>query len=171
MSSIAYYVTGHGYGHAVRSSRVALKLQQARPGIKIHVRTTAPEWLFHAPVTHSPAALDTGMIQRDSLALDLDATLRACHKLRADSPRLIQQELNFLRAHRVGLILGDIPALCFEIADRANVPAVAITNFTWSWIYRAYLNDSPGFLPIIEEMEVSYRKAALALTLPYAARL
>jgi UDP:flavonoid glycosyltransferase YjiC (YdhE family) len=171
LNSIAYYITGHGYGHAVRASQVALKLQEMRPSVEIHIRTTAPEWLFHTPTSYSPAAFDVGMIQRDSLATDLPATLRACHKLHADAPQIIQREISFLRAHHVDLILGDIPPLCFEIADGAKIPSIAITNFTWNWIYRAYLNDFPGFLRLVEEMEAFYRKATFALILPFASQL
>jgi hypothetical protein len=108
------------------------------------------------------------MIQRDSLAMDLRATLQACRELYADSSGIIQREITFLRTHHVDLILGDIPPLCFEIADHARIPSVAVTNFTWNWIYRTYLNDFPGFLRIVEEIETLYKKATCALTLPYA---
>ena len=50
MRSILYYVTGHGYGHAVRSNQVIRALQEAAPGLLVHVRSTAPEWLFEAPI-------------------------------------------------------------------------------------------------------------------------
>jgi L-arabinokinase len=76
-----------------------------------------------------------------------------------------------LHRQRIELIVGDIPALAFEIADRAAIPSIAITNFSWSWIYRAYLEKYRGFLPLIEKMEAFYRKASLALALPYACDL
>lgn len=99
--------------------------------------------------------------------MDLDGTLRACQSLHKSVPRLIEQETNFVREHQIRLILGDIPPLCFEIAMRASVDSVAIANFTWSEIYRAYIKNCPGFKPLIEEMEGFYRNATLALTLPY----
>ena len=99
--------------------------------------------------------------------MDLDGTLRACQSLHKSVPRLIEQETNFVREHQIRLILGDIPPLCFEIAMRASVGSVAIANFTWSEIYRAYIKNCPGFKPLIEEMEGFYRNATLALTLPY----
>ena len=104
---------------------------------------------------------------KDSLEMDLDGTLRACQSLHNSVPRVIEQETNFVREHQIRLILGDIPPLCFEIAMRASVDSVAIANFTWSEIYRAYIKNCPGFKPLIEEMEGFYRNATLALTLPY----
>ncbi len=167
MSSILYYITGHGYGHAVRSSQVIRSLHQLRPGLKIHVRTTAPEWLFPTSVLHTRQSIDVGIAQRDSLQMDLEATLHGCRALQAKTAGLIDEELTFVRDNQVRLIVGDIPPLCFEIAARASIPSVAVTNFTWNTIYRAYLEDYPDFALFIEEMEAFYGKATVALTLPY----
>lgn len=167
MSSILYYITGHGYGHAVRSSQVIRSLQQLRPDLKIHVRTTAPKWLFPPSVIHTRQSIDVGIAQRDSLDMDLEGTLNACRALQAKTAGLVDEELAFVRDHQVRLIAGDIPPLCFEIAARASIPSVAITNFTWNAIYRAYLENYPEFAPFIEDMEAFYGKATVALTLPY----
>jgi len=115
--------------------------------------------------------MDIGIIQKDSLAMELAATLRSCRELHEQAPSLIQSELAFLQQHRIALIASDIPPLAFEVAAQAMIPSIAITNFAWSWIYRAYLDRFPAFLPLIEEMETFYRKATLAMTLPYACDL
>jgi Glycosyl transferase family 1 len=167
LSSILYYITGHGYGHAVRSSQVIRSLNKASRELNVYVRTTAPEWLFLNRSFQSRQAIDVGIIQGDSLEMDLNGTLRACASLHRSLPSLIEQETNFVREHQIRLILGDIPPLCFEIAMRASVDSVAIANFTWSEIYGAYIRKYPGFKPLIAEMESFYRKATLALTLPY----
>ena len=99
--------------------------------------------------------------------MDLSDTLRSCRTLHGRIPALIEEELHVLQQHDIRLIVADIPPLAFEIAARASIPSVAITNFTWNWIYRAYLEKYPTFLPLIEEMESCYSKATLALTLPY----
>ena len=61
MSSILYYITGHGYGHAVRSNQVIRSLKKARPDADIQVRTTAPKWLFPKTVRYSRRAIDVGI--------------------------------------------------------------------------------------------------------------
>jgi Glycosyl transferase family 1 len=167
LSSILYYITGHGYGHAVRSSQVIGSLKRTTPDLKVYVRTTAPDWLFLNWTFQSRQAIDVGIMQGDSLEMDLAETLRACQSLHRGLPRLIEQETTFVREHQIRLILGDIPPLCFEIAMQASVDSVAIANFTWSEIYGAYIRNYPGFKPLIEEMEEFYRRATLALTLPY----
>jgi hypothetical protein len=171
LSSILYYITGHGYGHSVRSNQVIRRLLELDSGLKIHVRTTAPDSLFHnplAPVTYSRRSTDVGIVQRDSLEMDVGETLKACQALHDRVPQTIEEETTFVRQNQIDLVIGDIPPLCFEIAARVKIPSVAIANFTWSFIYRAYIEEHPGFMPLIDEMESYYRKAALALALPYA---
>ncbi len=94
-------------------------------------------------------------------------TLEACQSLRQSFPKIIDQEIAFIKSEGVKLVVGDIPPLCFEIAAHASVPSVAITNFSWNVIYRAYLREYPDFLPLVEEIERFYSKAELALALPY----
>lgn len=174
MMSVACYISGHGFGHAVRASQVIRSLREARPELEFYVRTTAPQWLFEERpfrVTYERRALDVGISQKDSLLIDIEETLRACEVLHERIPRLIEEELTFIKRQGIRLILGDIPPPCFEIAAAASLPSVAIGNFTWNWIYRAYLPDFPSFLPLIEEMEGFYRKATLALSLPFSCDL
>lgn len=151
----------------MRSSLVIDSLRMRRADAAIHVRSTAPEWLFHDSVRVSRQSIDVGIVQRDSLDLNIPETLRACQDLHVRFPELIQQETAYLKTHDVGLIVGDVPPLCFEIAARLSIPSVAVTNFTWNWIYRSYASEYPAFLPLVEEMEGFYGKATLALTLPY----
>ena len=170
MSSILYYITGHGFGHAVRSHQVIRALLSADPDLQIHVRTQAPQWLFAnspTPVVYSRQTLDVGIIQRDSLQMEITETLESCRILYRGADDLIEQELAFVRAHNIQLIAGDTPPLAFEIAARAGLPSVSITNFTWDFIYRAYLDEHPGFAGLIEQMTAYYGKTTLALTLPY----
>jgi UDP:flavonoid glycosyltransferase YjiC (YdhE family) len=168
LSSILYYISGHGYGHAVRSNQVIRHLQKISPDLKIHVRTTAPEWLIQGRIIASRQTLDIGIVQKDSLDMDLEGTLLACQTLHHNLQSIIQREMDFVNEHQIRLIVGDIPPLCFEIAARSAIASVAIGNFTWSEIYRAYSKNYPGFISLTEEMETFYRNATLALTLPYS---
>lgn len=170
MNSILYYITGHGYGHAVRSHQVIRALANARDGLRIYVRTTAPQWLFHntpTPIQYSRQAIDVGIIQRDSLRMELGETLAACRRIYDDCQAVIDREIAFIKTHEINLIVGDTPPLCFEIAAQAGIPSVSITNFTWDVIYRDYIDEHPGFRPLVEKLRACYGHTTLALTLPY----
>jgi len=149
-------------------------LQQVCPDIVLHVRTTAPSWLFNdlpSAIHYWKQSLDVGVIQQDSLQMDLQATFKACASLHQKIPQLIEQELSFIDQAQARLILADIPPLAFAVAARAALPSVAISNFSWNWIYRFYLEEFPSFLPLIEQMESFYRHASLCLSLPFSADL
>ena len=170
MSSILYYITGHGFGHAVRSHQVIRALYRRRRDLRIHARTTAPDWLFFdapVPVLYSRQALDVGIVQPNSLDMEIGATVKACREIHQRKNQIIENELSFIRANNIRLIVGDTPPLCFEVAARAAIPSVSITNFTWDIIYRAYVTAHEDFIPLIEEMSAFYGKATLALSLPY----
>jgi len=169
--SVAYFISGHGYGHAVRSGQVIRRLKEACPELEFHVRTTAPRRFLldlPFPVAYEERLIDAGIVQRDSLQMNIEETLHACESLHKRMPALVEENLAFIEQKKIRLVLGDIPPLCFEIASQASLPSVAIGNFSWDWVYRAYLPSFPSFLPLIREMESFYRKATLALSLPFS---
>ena len=154
----------------MRSQQVVRALAAIRPELRIHVRTTAPEWIFHntiTPIHYSHQAIDTGIVQSDSLHMELAETLAACRAIYTNPQKLVDQELLFIKANEIDLVVGDTPPLAFEIAAQADVPSVSITNFTWDVIYRAYVEPFPAFAPLIDIMTRCYGKATHALTLPY----
>ena len=174
MVSLVYYISGHGFGHSVRSLEVMRRLGELSPEIQIHVKTSAPDWLFRRipiSVDYHASLMDIGTVQTNSLEINVKATLQACRALQTKIPDIVDQELEFIQKEDIKLILGDIPPLCFEIARKASVPAVAITNFTWDWIYQGYVAEYPSFLPIIQNMETHYEKATLCLSLPFSSNL
>ncbi len=109
---------------------------------------------------------DVGMTQADSLTLDVaDTARRAAHFYR-DFDRKADREAAWLRAAGVRLVLGDIPPLAHAAAARADLPSLAVGNFTWDWIYEGYDSferDAPGVIQIIGD---AYSRATRALRLP-----
>ena len=49
-TSVFFYISGHGFGHAARQIEVINALGASRPGVDIVVRTSAPRWLFDRTV-------------------------------------------------------------------------------------------------------------------------
>ena len=70
---IAFYISGHGFGHASRAIELILALMARRPAMRVVVRTAAPERLFSPLAGFGEVGLehieaDSGMAQIDSLA-------------------------------------------------------------------------------------------------------
>jgi len=167
---IAFYTSGHGFGHAARDVELIGALLERRRDLHIVVRTAAKPTLFD-PVAGDRVALhavetDTGLTQIDSLRIDEAASARNAARFYATFDARADREAAALQEARADLVVGDIPPLAFEAASRAGIPSVALGNFTWDWIYAAYdafHRAAPQVIPLIER---AYAHATRALRLP-----
>jgi hypothetical protein len=170
MRPIVLYVSGHGLGHATRDSVLIAALAARRRDWRIIVRTMAPGWALRfvpgAAAEVQPLETDTGVAQIDSLRVDEEETARRAAAFYADFDRRAADEAEVLRRVGALVVLGDIPPLAFAAAARADVPSVAIGNFTWDWIYSRYPavdRIAPG---VVDVMRHAYAQASHALRLP-----
>jgi len=170
-ASLVCYISGHGFGHAVRVIEVLRALRSRWPECALHIRTTVPQWFMQSglsgPFTYASVRLDVGAVQRDSLSVDPDSTLQAYAALAADKAQLIGAEVRALEPLRPTLVFADIPALAFDVARQLDVPAVAMANFSWDWIYADYVRDLPAYKPVIDELRAAYAQATVLLRLPF----
>jgi L-arabinokinase len=165
---IAFYISGHGFGHASRSLELIGALVRIQPNLRITVKTLAPSWLFAGAtgVTFEPFEADTGMTQTDSLTIDLADTAARAARFYRDFDRRADQEAAWLRTAGVRLVLGDIPPIAHAAAARTSLPSLAIGNFTWDWIYEGdptFEQHAPG---VIQTIRDAYRLCTRALRLP-----
>ena len=171
MPHVAFYITGHGFGHATRMGAVATALAAQVYGLRLTVASTTPQWLIHLSFPPGTArrvrALDVGVVQHDSIRLDQAATLQAYGRLLEALPRLIQEEVEWLRRDAVDLVVADIPPAAFPIARAAGVPGVGITNFTWDWIYAEYVRAHPAFAHLVDRIREAYAEGDCLLRLPF----
>jgi L-arabinokinase len=168
---IAFYISGHGYGHASRQIELLNALGARRDAIDIIIRTGAARWLFDrtlkTPATLLPGECDTGIVQIDSLRLDEPATVRSARAFYDSFEERVTAEASLLRTHAVELVIADAPPLACAAAAALGIPAIVIGNFTWDWIYEAYeprfCTDAPDVLPLIRD---AYSLAREAWRLP-----
>jgi L-arabinokinase len=167
---LAFYISGHGFGHASRDVETINALRSLRPDVGVLVRTAAPRWLFDltltAPVDLQHVECDTGIVQIDSLHLDADATIDRADAFHATLDERAAAEARVLGDAGVSLVVGDIPPLAMAAAARADVPGIALGNFTWDWIYAAYPDSLARAPRLLERIRRAYREATLALRLP-----
>jgi L-arabinokinase len=172
--SIVFYITGHGFGHASRQIEIINAIYALDPAAPIVVRTSAPRWLFEktlrGPADVQAAATDTGAIQRGALDIDVPETIRRAAEFHADpaAGARIDDEVRALKAVGARLVVGDVPPLAFAAAARAGVPSVAISNFTWDWIYEGYSEELPHAPWLIDRLRSWYAQATEAWLLPMA---
>ena len=170
MPSVAFYISGHGFGHASRQIEIVNALGARRPDLRIVVRTSAPRWLFdrtvRVPITFVDGAVDTGVVQIDSLRLDEALTVERADAFYRSLDVRASDEAALLAEHDARLLVSDAPPLGCAAAAVAGIPSVVVTNFTWDWIYEGYrdhLAGAPDLLPTIRD---AYRCAEAAWRLP-----
>ena len=172
-STLAWFISGHGFGHASRDVEVLNALQARRPDLRVILRSAvSPELLrrtMRFPYELRAGETDTGVIQSSSVAHDDDATLEAAIAFHAGLDAKAEAEAAALAGDDVTLVVGDIPPLAFETAARLGVPSIAVANFTWDWIYETHPGFSTRGASTLEIIRRAYRRATRALELPFAA--
>lgn len=170
---LVYYITAHGYGHGVRSCdilRAVHRMDSKRPLIVVSdlpesfLRNRMPGVGFEV----RPGAFDVGMVQRDSVRVDVNATRDQLVALLKGRPALREGERDFLRACCAGAVVCDIPAIPLEAAAGVGVPALATGNFSWSWIYAEFIERDPVWRDVVEAFTEGYRKADLLMRMPFS---
>ncbi len=172
MKKLAYYITAHGYGHGTRSCDIINALHSVAPKIPIVVKTDLPLAFMQSRLPPAirmvGGAFDTGLAQKDSIRVDLEASLHAVKKLYSHEQDLIAQEVDFMNRENIGIVVADIPAIPLEAARRANVPAIATGNFGWDWIYSDFVQHDPRWQTYVEKFRNVYRETDLLLRQPFA---
>ncbi|HNY12525.1 MAG TPA: hypothetical protein PKK26_13115 [Candidatus Wallbacteria bacterium] len=190
MKNIIFYPSGHGFGHAVRQIEIMKEIFreniEKNSDYNITVRTMAPEWLFNNSFSlyfenfygkaggawkkhfkYEPFTNDVGTVQKDSLNMDIEATLKNCNAFYANFSERAKREAEHIKNCRADIVVGDIPPVAFEAAVIARIPAIGISNFSWDVIYKEFLDEYPGFRPVIDTIEKAYSKCGMLLRLPY----
>lgn len=167
---LAYYITPHGLGHAVRSLEVIRHLLDLAPSLEIVLISPLPEFVIRQNVARSLPVreryLDIGLVQQDSLRFDLEATRAALESLRRRHQAVVDEEIRFFGAEGIQGIVCDVPFLPFLAAARSGIPAVGMGNFTWDWIYQGYAEGDRRWESLVAWIREAYRECPLFLQLP-----
>lgn len=155
MTTICYYVSDYGYGHATRSIAVIRRLlrhSRYRGDLKLLVRSgkalpflqqSLAEEVMTNRVECIPFASELGYVLIEgSIQIDLDRMHSQYERYIGDFPRIVENERTFLLEHKVDLVVSDISPIPFESAYLAGIPSVGISNFTWYTAYRRMLDSS-----------------------------
>lgn len=167
---IAYYITPHGFGHAIRSLEIIREMYRLAPQLEVVLISTIPEWLVALNVGRTlpmrRVTLDIGVIQQDNVRMDLPGTLEALLRLKQRANSLLETETRFLREEKVRGVVSDVAFLPFLSARACGLPSVGVGNFTWDWIYEFYTQDDSRWAAIVEWIRTAYGSCGLFLQLP-----
>ena len=152
MAHVAAYITGHGFGHATRMAAILGAMAGRVPGLRLSLISTAPEWVFRLNLA-APFDVPVPRAGRRRHPGGLDSPERPgdAGGVRAgpgDAGRGCRRGGGALapvaggpgrRGHPAGGVSGGA-------AGRRS--GVGISNFSWDWIYAAYVRDLPDRAPL-----------------------
>ncbi|BAM83483.1 hypothetical protein, conserved [Cyanidioschyzon merolae strain 10D] len=165
---VAYYVSGHGWGHLTRSLALACELLTHQFCVllctpvspdAVHAQLLLLLGAYRTHAVEFPQSLrpeeqlrvravklDVGCIQSDALTIDAAATLTAYREINERRQTLIRVESAMLRRLQPQLILADAVALAAAAAKAAALSDrfVFVTNFLFSAIYDQFLSEIPS---------------------------
>ena len=164
---LCYYVTGHGFGHAIRTTQI---LKSLPPDVPFIVKTTAPERLFREELPghafeYIAAEYDCGCLQSDSVSVLRRETLTRYGEIARRNEARLPEEIAFLKQYGVKCVASDIPSFPLQAARAAGIPGVAIGNFTWHDIYSEYAETAED-VSLLAQMAAEYASATTALITP-----
>ena len=156
---IAYFISGHGYGHAVRSAQ----LINALPETEICIFTTIEKSYFtreiQRPFRYFYCELDCGCIQLNAFKVDIQATYERYACIENQRQEKIAEYCQLLEENHTDFIISDIAPMAFTIARQLNLPSLAISNFTWAEIYEEYISIEPRFRHLLQSIREDYSHA------------
>lgn len=170
--SLIWYVTPHGYGHAVRTCDILRALRARRPELRLVLVGDLPPAFLHSrlgteAIALRPARFDVGLVQHDSVRADMSASLCGLDALLAGWDAAAADEAAWLHAQGAGLAVCDIPGIPLDAARLAGIPAVAVGNFGWDFIYGEIAGGDAAWRRGSERYAEAYAGADLLLRLPF----
>ncbi len=167
--NVACFATSHGFGHATRAVAVLQAIARINPGLKVNVFSTLPEWFWtenlspKIPYRAHRLETDVGLVQKTPFEHDLAQTIARLGSFLSFEDEDLENARNILRKSKTDLILCDVSPLGLALGNELGIPSVLVENFTWDWIYGAYLEADTRFGPYIEQLRGLFRSADLRI--------
>ncbi len=169
MTNICFYISDYGYGHASRDIAIIRKFINENKDVKIFVKTEGPYNFVRQSLPQKNVEViqtknDIGVVfKENSVSVDIERTKKMLEEWLALWNGYIQSERRFCENHNIDLILSDIVPQPFIVADELDIPSIAISNFTWHYIFYNLFGDTPA----TERIKEAYQCADVALVLPF----
>ncbi len=167
--NICFYISDYGYGHASRDIAIIRKILTDFKNTKIYVKTdTAFDFVRQSLPRNNIKLIrtknDIGVIfNKNSTVVDRARTKTMLDKWLGSWKDYIDNEKRFCEKHEIDLILSDITPQVFIAAEELDIPGIAVSNFTWHYIFYNLFGNTPE----TEEVKNAYQRANLALVLPF----
>ncbi|KAF8150728.1 hypothetical protein B0H34DRAFT_729986 [Crassisporium funariophilum] len=138
---LAYYCSGHGYGHATRVSAFARYLLTTNPKDQplIYIVSSAPERVFADSIIcgarYRFAEIDPVIVQPLAYRVDRRRSVEVLKKFLRHKEALLAREREWLLEIKAHSVLSDAAFLGCLAAKEVGIPSILITNFSFDSVY------------------------------------
>lgn len=160
-------LSSHGYGHLGQTAPLVQALRQRRTQLQVVVRSRLPEFKLREKLGESieivVADLDVGVIQKDALNIDVEATARRYAAFHAQWQPLLEQEKRALQDIQPDLVIANAPYLTLAAAQQLGIPNLVYCSLNWAEIYQYFFADRPEAASILDTILEAYNGASCFL--------
>ena len=160
-------ISSHGYGHLAQTAAVLNELAGRLPRLRLTLRCALPREVLarrvEAPFEHVAESFDFGMVMKNAVDLDLEASAARYAEAHRDWDAKVEREAQRLRGLKPDLLFCNVPYLPLAAARRAGVRAVAMSSLNWADIFVGTLGAMPGAAEIHDQILAAYRSAGAFL--------
>ncbi|CAA7266883.1 unnamed protein product [Cyclocybe aegerita] len=159
---LAYYCSGHGYGHATRVSAFTRLLLshnstsvEHAPTVTVYIISSAPQHVFADSIAcgarYRYAEIDPVIVQPLAYRVDRRKSVEVLKNFLDKKDELLHREREWLKQAGAHGVLSDAAFLGCLAAHAAGIPSALITNFSFDSVY-SYLStplldaSNPGAL-------------------------
>ena len=131
--TIAWFVSGHGLGHAARATHAMEHVAPDRARLLVFTLAD-PEFIRREakrPVDVIPRAWDHGPVQASNFAIDWEESFAKCRAVQRRAEQEADELAAILIREKVRAVVCDIAPFPLRVARRLGIPAALIANFTW----------------------------------------
>ena len=160
-------ISSHGFGHLAITAPVLNALAEARPDLRLTLRSRLPPAKLRQRIRPSferiAEASDFGYVMIDATRIDLAASAAAYRQAHAGWNDRVAAEAALLAGLRPDLVLSNISYLPLAGAARAGIPACGLCSLNWADLFVHFFGEADWAAPIHAEMLAAYRSAAAFL--------
>ncbi|KAF9648007.1 hypothetical protein BDM02DRAFT_3169160 [Thelephora ganbajun] len=136
---LAYYCSGHGYGHATRVSAFASALLTLDPAPVIYIVSSAPKHIFsqcmRVGANYRYAEIDPVIAQPLAYRVDRQKSIDVLSSFLKTKDSKVATEVEWLKSIEADCVLSDSAFLGCLAAKAARIPSILVTNFTFDSVY------------------------------------
>lgn len=162
MPNVVASISAHGFGHMAISAPVLERLAELAPDCAVTVSSSIPEAALRRRIRRpfdlvsDPA--DFGLRMNRDLSVDVASTVADYAGLHRSWEAEVERRSEWLLRSGSSLVLSNVSYLNIAAADRAGVPAIALSPLNWADLYRYFAPDEPATRVVFEQMVDAYNR-------------